>query len=270
MKKPGILNSIWAAFTAYSRIPVPKVSWDEESLRWQICCFPLVGLVIGLIWCGAAELLTRAQVHPVLTGAVLTALPLFLTGGIHMDGFLDTSDAIHSWKSPAERLTILEDPHIGAFAFIYGALYLLLWFGAAVQIAAAALEGQAEVSRIPFFMTGTGFALSRIFSAFSVIWFPKAKKDGMLKNTSDAADRHAGYVILAELGVMVLFCAAAAVSQKRIEITLLPAAAALVCAYYYRMAREKFGGTSGDLAGWFLLVCELVLLSISALSTILQ
>ncbi len=270
MKTPDILNSIWAAFATYSRIPVPKVSWEKERVRWQICCFPLVGLVISLIWCGAALLLTRLRAHPVFTGAVLTALPLFLTGGIHMDGFLDTSDAIHSWKSREERLSILKDPHIGAFAFIYGALYLLLWFGAAVQIAAAALTSGLEASRIPFFMTGAGFVLSRAFSAVSVLWFPKAKKDGMLKSTSDASDNRARYVILAELGVLVLGFLAAAIYLKRVRIALLPAASALVCAYYYRMARERFGSTSGDLAGWFLQLCELVLIGISALCTILR
>ena len=269
MKRPDILNSIWAAFATYSRIPVPKVSWEKERVRWQICCFPLVGLVIGLIWCGAALLLTGAGAHPVLSGAVLTALPLFLTGGIHMDGFLDTSDAIHSWRSREERLAILEDPHIGAFAFIYGALYLLLWFGAAVQIAAAAPEGDPEISRIPILMAGAGFVLSRAFSAVSVLWFPKAKEDGMLKSASDASDRRAGYVILAELGVIVIGFLAWALFRKSVWIALLPAVSALVCAYYYHMAREKFGGTSGDLAGWFLQVCELVLIGIPALCTVL-
>ena len=270
MKKPEILNSIWAAFAAYSRLPVPEASRDEGSLRWQICCFPLVGLVNGLIWCGAAILMTGLQLHPVLIGAVLTVLPLFLTGGIHMDGFLDTSDAIHSWKSPEERLAILKDPRIGAFAFIYGAVYLLLWFGLAVQIAAEASEAGAGISRIPFFMTGAAFVLSRIFSAISVLWFPKAKRDGMLRSTADAADRRAKYVILIELAVMVLICLAGAVYLKRFETALLPGISALVCMYYYRMAREKFGGTSGDLAGWFLQVSELVLLGVSALSAILR
>ena len=124
-----LINSIFAAFSTYSRIPVPPARWDEESLRWQICSFPLVGAVIGLIWCAAGTALRACGAHPALSGAVLCALPLLLTGGIHMDGYLDTTDAVHSWKPKEERLRILDDPHIGAFAFISGAVYLLLYFG---------------------------------------------------------------------------------------------------------------------------------------------
>lgn len=61
-----------------------------------------------------------------LRGAVGALLPILVTGGIHMDGFMDTSDALASWQSPEKRLEILKDSHVGAFAVLGCAGYLLL------------------------------------------------------------------------------------------------------------------------------------------------
>ena len=286
-KKSGWINCIWAAFSTYSRIPVPTASWDAESLRWQICCFPLVGLAIGLIWCAAGIILTLAGFYPFLSGVLLCALPMILTGGIHMDGFLDTTDAVHSWKSPGERQEILKDPHIGAFAMIYGTLYLLTASGICAQIAAnvqaaampqLTLTGQTgntlpsvirqvpsslrQLTHVSFFMMIPCFILSRILSALSVVFFPKARKEGMLRSTADASDKRAGKVLLIELLFGLLIFVIEAWAFRKPAILLLPLLSGLVFAYYYRMVMRQFGGISGDLAGWFLQVTELACLAL--------
>ncbi len=275
-KKAGILNCIWAAFATFSRIPVPEADWNDENLRWQICCFPLVGVMVGILWCAAAVLMVCTGLHPVLAGAALTVLPLLLTGGIHMDGFLDTSDAVHSWKPREERLKILDDPHIGAFAVIYGAIYLILYFGLAVQLAASMAGRFAEgggtllSACTPVFLIVPGFVICRIFSGLSVVCFPKAKENGMVKSTADASGRRAAGVLKAELVLAVILYIVMGILLHRYEAVLMPAAAALVFVYYYRMTMDKFGGVSGDPAGWFLQVCELVLLAAAAVSTLMQ
>ena len=47
-------------------------------------------------------------------------------------------------------------------------------------------------------------------------------------------------------------------------------AAILVFLYYYHMANRKFGGLSGDLAGWFLQTCELWMLLAAAVAQTLE
>ena len=54
-------------------------------------------------------------------------LPLLVTGGIHLDGFLDVADARSSHQSRARKLEILKDSHVGAFAVIAMGCYLLLY-----------------------------------------------------------------------------------------------------------------------------------------------
>ena len=89
-----MLDSVLMAFSLYSRIPVPQAKWNEKSMRWCICFLPLVGAVIGLIQWAAYMLLGYFSFGTVFRGAILTVLPVMLSGGIHMDGFMDTCDEI--------------------------------------------------------------------------------------------------------------------------------------------------------------------------------
>ena len=116
------------AFSMYSKIPMPKLEWTKENMKYAICYFPLVGAVIGLISYVAYWLFTKLQAGDGLRAALLTVLPLLITGGIHMDGFLDTSDALNSYGDREKKLAILKDPNAGAFAVIKGFIYMFLIF----------------------------------------------------------------------------------------------------------------------------------------------
>ena len=96
-------------------------------MRYALCAFPLVGLAIGLaqiLWAAVCGL----GLPPVLRGMGLCLLPVWLTGGIHLDGYADTCDARASFASPARRQEILRDPHLGAFAAIRLGAYFIADF----------------------------------------------------------------------------------------------------------------------------------------------
>ena len=123
------ISAFVIAFSTYSRIPMLQVEWSDENRRYTMCFFPLIGAAVGLLmwlWLWACD---HFGLGPVLRGAVSALIPLLITGGIHMDGFMDTSDAIASWQPMERRLEILKDSHTGAFAVIGCAGYLLLFAG---------------------------------------------------------------------------------------------------------------------------------------------
>ena len=64
----------------------------------------------------------------------MTLLPILLTGGIHLDGFMDTSDALASYGDRVKKAGDFKDPHTGAFAIIGLGLYLLLYAGAVLSL----------------------------------------------------------------------------------------------------------------------------------------
>ena len=86
-----LLSSCIIAISMYSRLPMPQIQWSRERMKHSMCFFPLVGLIQGLLlalWLWLArEVLGLSAAMTALWG---TALPVLVTGGIHLDGFLDT------------------------------------------------------------------------------------------------------------------------------------------------------------------------------------
>lgn len=241
-----VLKSFCLAFSMYSKIPMPKVAWEEKNMRYVVCFFPLVGLVVGAGMYGLWMLRGWLGVFvpfPVFA-LVGTVLPIALTGGIHVDGFMDTMDALHSYQSRERKLEILKDSHIGAFAcislvcemFLYGAaLFLLL-----------------EERQVLFL--GIGFFLSRIFSAMSLVTGRSAKKDGLLYTFASSAQKG---IVLAVLYVWLFLAVTAGCFLYGYLGVACIVLSLLVLLFYRIMAVRQFGGLTGDLAGWFVVAYEL-------------
>lgn len=240
------LRACIIAFAMYSKFPMPKTEWEEENMKYVMCFFPFVGIVVGgcfYLWGIYGK---ELPIGTPLYAAVLTMLPILATGGIHMDGFLDTLDALSSWQVRERRLEILKDPHAGAFAVIGGGMYFLAYYGFASELTSKGIA-----------VTALGFILSRCLSGYGVTALPCAKDSGLAATFANGANKkRAGRILLLETGgvLAVLLWVDAFVGG------MVVLAAALVFFGYRRMSREKFGGITGDLAGWFLQVCELVIL----------
>jgi adenosylcobinamide-GDP ribazoletransferase len=249
-----MLESFIIAFSMYSKIPMPNVKWSENGMKYSMCFFPFVGAVTGLISVLVFKLCGFLNFGNILTAALLTVLPVLINGGIHMDGFIDTIDAKHSYKSKEERLEILKDPHTGAFAIIYACVYFVLIFGLFSEIS-------RDMTADTIFYPAAGYFLSRILSAFSVVTFPKAKKDGSVAAFADAAKKNVRCVLIIEF----LLCAALYLYLSPIMGGLCVFTALIIFGYYYIMSKRVFGGITGDIAGYFLQMCELGLLAVSVI-----
>ena len=234
MKK--IYNSLVLAFAMYSKIPTPKADWEKENMRYVLCCFPLVGAVIGMLTCGWGWLSAQLSI------GVLLLIPVLVTGGIHLDGFLDTCDALHSYAEKERKLEILKDPHAGAFAIICGISLFVLNFGLWSELSMHGVRSLAF-----------GFVISRCLSGWSVATFPCAKDTGLAATFQNAAHRH---VVAVVCSVELLFTLVAAFFKEPFGAACMLAAALLAMVWYYFMSRKQFGGITGDLAGWFLQMCE--------------
>ena len=241
-------NSLLIAFSTYSSLPVPKADWKPENMRYSMCFFPLIGAVSGLLLWGLSALCHVLRVGIGLFAAAATVLPLAVSGGIHLDGFCDTSDALASHREREKKLEILKDPHTGAFAVIACVLYLLLTFGFWTEL---------ERADSAVLVLAIGFVLSRSLSGLSVASFRCAEGSSLLAAFSDASHKKA---VRAVLLAFLLLCAG-----FMLWLDLLLGLAALAAAglsfFYYRVTSyQQFGGINGDLAGWFLQICELSVL----------
>lgn len=245
-----MFRSMIMAFSMYSRIPMPKVDWNEKSMKYILCFFPFVGAVAGILSMVCLWICKKMEMDMIFTSALLTILPFLVNGGIHMDGFLDTIDAKSSYKSKEERLRILKDPNTGAFAVIYGIIYMLLMFGLF-----------SEITEKGITFVAVGYVYSRTLSGFSVVTFKKAKKEGMAASTAESANNKVKGILFFEIclsGILFLLL-------QPIMGGLCILSGILVFLYYKNMAYKLFGGVTGDLAGYFLQCCELMIVLVVVL-----
>lgn len=240
----------------FSRIPMPRVDWNEKNMRYMLCGFPLVGIVIGFalwFWTWLCGILGFGMI---IRAAGLTLIPIAVSGGIHLEGFCDVSDAIASRAEAERKREIMKDSHIGAFAAISLSAYLLIYFAFCCELIIS-LRSLLLLSAIPL--------ISRTMSGLSVIFFPASTNQGLLRSFKDSADKTGAIIVLS-----VFWIAAAVLTLIYIPIAalamLLSAAVALLILYL--VSWRQFKGMSGDLAGWFLCLAELFMLI--ALTTVLK
>ena len=110
-----IIKSCIVAFSMYSKIPMPQFEWKEEDMQYMLCFFPWVGAVIGVCLYLWNRFCAAFQVGRIAYVLFAVAIPILVTGGFHVDGFMDTMDALHSYQPRERKLEILKDSHIGAF-----------------------------------------------------------------------------------------------------------------------------------------------------------
>lgn len=238
-----LYHSLLAAFSTYSKIPVPPYDWERASIGYTMCFFPLIGAVQGVLFYGLYALMRAAGFGGFMIPAALTALPLLVNGGIHLDGFMDTSDALAANTTKEKRLSILKDSHTGAFAVWKTVLYLI--WNTAVYSA---------FDRRGVCMMAYVFVFSRVFSGLSVVCAAPASRSRMLKVFHDRAYKNATAIVLGiELLALNIICG----YFFGAETWRLTGPVVVVFLIYLHMSRSKFGGVTGDLAGWFLQTAEL-------------
>lgn len=244
----SLLKGAAMAFSTFSKIPMPQFEWREENMRYMMCFFPVVGLVVGLVVAAWLWLAAVTGMDSVLMGAGVALIPVAMTGGIHLDGLCDVADAQSSHADPERKRQILKDPHVGAFAVIALTCYLI-----AATAIATELAPRWEVG----VLLGCSYIVSRCLSGIATVMFPTSASKGMLSAFHEsAAQKRVLTVLIIELAV----CAAGMVAVD-VHLALPMIVAALVClALLYPFATTRFGGMSGDIAGAFLQVTELIML----------
>ena len=213
-------------------------------MKYAICFFPLIGAVIGGLFLLWVWLCAQLGLNSFLRAAGCVVLPLLVSGGIHMDGFCDTVDALSSHQTRERKLEILKDSHTGAFAVIFCGVWLVLDLGALTQ---------PEALR-SFGVLALGFVLSRAMSGLALANLKGARPSGMLQAFADASHKSA---VTAVMLVFLVLSVAGMVWLSPVSGGTAALAAALCLLHYRRMSYRQFGGITGDLAGYFVQLAEL-------------
>ena len=231
----------------FCAIPFPGNIWDEEARDKMLLFLPVVGLEIGALWAALAWLCRLLSTPMLVKGLLLAGYPYLVTGCIHLDGFMDVTDAVKSCRSLERRREILKDSHVGAFAVIGIVLLLLSQFALLASV-------PADANCLIWMFVP---AVSRCCSALAVIGLKPM-------STSQYAAQKKAKRHLAILSLMTTFFTAAGfLLCGKYGYVLIGCLAGYGLAL--RKAYKSLDGMNGDISGYALSLGELCAVAVYAL-----
>lgn len=227
----------------FTALPISRtLPMDKKHLNGSIKSFPLVGLMQGVFY--SAVLYSLFNWTPFSSLAIaftIWLLTIVITGGLHLDGWMDTSDAYFSFRDKNKRLEIMTDPRTGAFGVLSVIVLLSSRFLFIYEIITyTTLASYGLIVLIPF--------LSKGIMGMMLVTVPAAKKEGLAYMFGQGGNPCSLVVypiyLLLVMGALGFIWAG----------LLLPASLLLLvavgCYFFIRVKAVKwFGGMTGDVIG---------------------
>lgn len=236
------LNMTLSMFT---KIPLPKYVWDEKSARYIMRLYPLIGLIVGLFWYVSFRILILFNINNILLSALTMLSPLLITGFIHLDGFMDVSDALLSSRDKEEKVRILKDSKVGAFSVIA----LVILFLVETSSISSLLENGFD-PRILILIPIT----SRCFGGYTILSRDQISKSYFGDLFKKGTKPYEKYILISIYILVILISLVFLNIKYFISLVVL----GLVGILSIRKCNKEFSGVNGDVAGFTLVLSEAI------------
>ncbi|MEG0874792.1 MAG: adenosylcobinamide-GDP ribazoletransferase [Clostridiales bacterium] len=209
-----------------------KGEWDEKTFSRATIFYPVVGLIIGLITIGVIALLKLTGFYHIAAFAGLVT-SIVLSGGLHLDGFMDMCDGLLASRGPERALEIMKDSRVGSFSVIGVILLLFLKY---------LLYDALVVSPLFIFAILAALTFSRFVQVCCLLLFTCARTEGLAVTVQKYVNKYA--LILG----LVIICFIIGVSGAWCLLPAFIISLGIILGITYSI--NKFlGGITGDVIG---------------------
>ena len=210
-------------------------------MRYFCVMLPVIGVIFGAFWLIFFRALGMIPgLSEILRGFVMMLATLALTGGLHLDGLMDTCDAIFSHRDRETRLRILSDTHAGSFAVMSCVIILMSKTLLFSELLARNINPSTLIT-IPIY--------SRLGMAILLNNLPFAKSNGLAVILGSSRHKRDNIFLV------IMFVLLSVLSVK-----ILPAMLILCVILHVLICLKIFGGITGDLLGAFVESSEVIML----------
>jgi len=245
MKNIGKALIITVSF--FTTIPMPYIEWNPKYNKYMPLFIPFIGIIIGGLFYLLYYGLSFIEVSVFLKAVVLTSFFVLITGGLHMDAYMDTCDAHFSRRPMEQKLVIMKDSNIGAFAALFLVVLLLIKVALMYEIVLNDTNVLLLVN-IPF--------ISRFMQSIMLLNTKFAKDDGLAKMYGSLSKRYQ-YWFLFYAVVFILLV----IYVLPLMPTLIVLGISVLHYFYHRhFAIKSFGGITGDVVGAYIEITEVLML----------
>lgn len=228
-----------------TRVYIVNIPFEERTFGRSTTFFPLAGLIIG-VFLSAILMVSAKFFPPTVVAALLMIGHLIITGGLHLDGFMDSMDGLFSGRDRERKLEIMKDSRVGANGVMGVFVLLLLKFSLFVHL--AAFDNYSIIAALVVTTT-----LSRWSMVYAIKFFPYTRKEGLGK----LYKLHTGKqefvwatILTLTIGVILL----------KLKALILFFVIWLISYFMARKITETIGGMTGDTYGAIMEINEVLLL----------
>ena len=259
------ITAFFMAWGNFITLPCPSQKWDGKLKNLMLAMLPSVGIVVGALFfvlMGAAE---KLRLPDMVTTVVAEFYMFYIHGFMHLDGFMDCTDAIMSRRDIEERQRIMKDPTVGSFAVVMVCFLLISWFACFYTMASTYWTLVYAIVLIP--------VISRASAGYQVL---KYKPLGHSQYVEDFEEKNRGQcrvVTLVQLAVYMLLYYGAIyffirmTSDFMTKMWAIHFVTAIVTSFAGAHARKQLGGMSGDIAGYSIIWGEFAGVMTAAICT---
>jgi adenosylcobinamide-GDP ribazoletransferase len=237
----------------FTSIPIPyEVPMDRVHMEKAIKMFPLLGLLQGIFYSFLLYgLMHWTSFSPLAVAFAVWLSLIVLTGGLHLDGWMDASDAFFSYRDKQRRLEIMKDPRIGAFGVLSVIVLLSARFLFIYEIILQAVEATY------FFLLFIPF-LGKSVMGILLLKVQAAKEEGLGTLFKQAATPrtlwiYPIYIVIVFGGMLIMM------PEAVTGFLLLLIVSILFLLIAARKMVKWFGGITGDVLGASVEGAEIVL-----------
>lgn len=235
-------NPFIAAFYFLTSLPVTRKEVPFEAVARGLWTFPFIGVCIG-IFLSLVSIPGSLVLPPLLLPGVILLIWVWITGALHLDGFIDCCDGLLAPKTKEERLLILKDVATGSFGVVGAILLLLIKFLALASI---------SIHMLPIILVMSATA-GRSAILYVMFRFPYAREKGLGKIFKSSITLRDIIISLAVLSGIAGICF---FFYSRTFIGFILIGSALICCEVFGFwVLKRIPGFTGDVYG---AACELV------------
>jgi len=221
-----------AALRFLTIIPLPgRRELSPKEVGGSIAYFPAVGAIIGLILALLNWLLSLV-LPPALVNILLVVSLVIVSGGLHLDGFVDTCDGMVGHKTAAQRWRVMKDSRAGAFGIIGVCCLLLVKYVSLNSVPANWLTPTLVL--MP--------TVSRWAMVYAVFAYPYAKPSGLGKVFKQKAD-FSRFLVATVIALPI-----AVIPAQLSGLIIMFGVWIIVMAVAFYL-KGRFGGLTGDTYG---------------------
>lgn len=253
------------AWGNFITLPCPSRKWDGKLKNLMLAMLPSVGIVVGVLFfalMGAAE---KLRLPDMVTTVVAEFYMFYIHGFMHLDGFMDCTDAIMSRRDLEERQRIMKDPTVGSFAVVMVCFLLITWFACFYTVASSYWTLVYAIVFIP--------VISRTSAGYQVLKYKPLGHSQYVEDFEEANRGKCRTVTLVQLALyLILYYAAIYLfirmtSDFMIRMLAIHLVTVVVTGFAGAHARKQLGGMSGDIAGYSIIWGELAGIVAAAVCT---